>query len=86
MFEYKKNKQEKQKKMKKIAPTGTRTRDLLLKSRALYLVNYAGKHTFSCNIMPIHVYSIFITKVKVRTIGNCTIFRHNIHSNFYIYP
>jgi hypothetical protein len=23
-------------------------------------------------------------KVKVRTIGNCTIFRHNIHSNFYI--
>jgi hypothetical protein len=66
--------------VKKIS-AGTRTRDLLLKSLALCLVSIAGKHTFSCNIMPI--YAIFITKVKVTTTGNCTIFRHNIHSNFY---
>jgi hypothetical protein len=29
------------------------------------------------------IYAIFITKVELSTIGNCTIFRHNKHFNFY---
>jgi hypothetical protein len=33
------------------------------------------------DIMPI--YAIFITKVEISTIGNCTIFRMYKHLNFY---
>jgi hypothetical protein len=77
-----KKREKKEKKSKNSGADGIRSVDVWIENPSPYRLSYEG-------LAPIEwqqniFIAIVIMKVKFRTIGNCTMFRHNIHSNFYI--
>jgi hypothetical protein len=73
-------KEKRKQKSKNSGADGIRSTDLWIKNQMPYRLRYEGLAAIELqqNIF----IAIVITKVKFRTIGNCTMFTHNIHSNF----